>query len=501
MDQSGSDREQAELLESFGYKQELSRDINRFSSFAASFSGISITTSMFLLLPFLLTQSGTAGLWTWIISSVGAFLVALVFADLVGRIPVSGYAYQWSSRLSNARFGWYVATAGLIGFGVGCAGTIYGVTPFFLTEFGITVNTTSNIIGAIVLTVIVATININGIRLVKRINNAAVVTELFSALGVGLGLLIYAAFKHPHNVSYLFHEQPGANGGYAGAFILAFLVGAFTYAAWELPADLAEETEDAPNVAARTMLTSIVAVAIAGLVLLVSYSYASPGIAKTLGQSVPVLYILEYQWGSTVKDIINVIFLVGFFATSMLIMTGAARLLFSLSRDNMAPFSQQFRRVSRRHKVPHMAIIGVSIFAIVMFTVPALISTTALSYVIGTASVGYNLVYLLMCGLFIVKVRKGTLPRSFGRFTLGRWAEPVAWAATLWQLFLIGTLTLPKINQKVGLTALGMFAVATVWFVVHVVPKTKSGEAGPASRTGADAGTAAAPTVATAIER
>jgi amino acid transporter len=242
------------------------------------------------------------------------------------------------------------------------------------------------------------------------------------------------------------------------------------------------------------MLMSIGAVAVAGLVLLVSYSYASPGISKTLGQSVPVLYILEYQWGKTAADLINVLFLVGFFATSMLIMTGAARLLFSLSRDNMAPLSRHFRRVSRRHKVPHMAIIGVSIFAIVMFTVPALISTTALSYVIGTASVGYNLVYLFVGAMFIVKVRRGTLPKSFGRFSLGRWAEPVAWAATLWQLFLIGTLTLPTINQKVGLTALGMFAVAAIWYVVHVVPKTKTGEAGPAHAAAAAA--AAAPPVA-----
>jgi amino acid transporter len=476
---SAGEREQADLLESFGYKQELARDMGRFSSFAASFSGVSITTSMFLLLPFLLTQAGSAGLWTWILSSVGVFLVALVFADLVGRIPVSGYAYQWSSRLSNARFGWFVATAGLIGFGVGCAGTIYGVTPFFLDEFGISVTTTSNIVGAIVMTALVTVVNINGIKLVERLNNAAVVTELASSLVVGVALLIYAVIEHPHPASYLFHQQTGAHGAYFGSFILAFLVGAFTYAAWELPADLAEETQDAPNVAARTMLTSIAAVSVAGLVLLVSYIYASPNLATTASDSVPVLSILQYQWGSTAKDIINVLFLVGFLATSMMIMTGAARLLFSLARDNMAPFSPQFRRVSKRHNVPHVAIIGVAIFSVLMFSIPALISSSALSYVLGTASVGYNLVYLLVACLFIVKARRGTLPRSFGRFSLGRWAEPVGWAAALWQLFLIGTLTLPKINQKVGLTTLGMFAVTLVWYLLHVRPKTATGEAGP----------------------
>ena len=55
----------------------------------------------------------------------------------------------------------------------------------------------------------------------------------------------------------------------------------------------------------------------------------------------------------------------------------------------------------------------------------------------------------------------------------------MGWIAALWQLFLIGTLTLPKINQEIGLTTLGMFAVALVWYLIHVRPKTGSGEAGP----------------------
>ena len=64
-----------------------------------------------------------------------------------------------------------------------------------------------------------------------------------------------------------------------------------------------------------------------------------------------------------------------------------------------------------------------------MFAIPAKISSTALSYVVGTAAVGYNLVYLLVAGMFVYKVRKRSLPPSFGRFTLGRWAQPVGWAA------------------------------------------------------------------------
>jgi amino acid transporter len=471
---------EADVLASFGYEQKLERAMGSFSSYAVSFSGMSITAAIFLTIGFVMNQAGSAGIWSWPISSVAVLLVGLVFADLVGRIPVAGYAYQWSSRLANARLGWFVAVAGLIGFAVGCAGTIYGVTPYFLSEFGVSVTRNAQIFGAIVLTIVVAAINIMGIRLASRLNNMAVVSEIVGGVGIALAILIYAIIKHPHPVSFLFQQQPGAHGGYAGAFVLSFLLGAFTYAAWELPADLAEETKDAPNVAARTMLLSLVSVGVAGMLLLAGYTYAAPSIETIANSSTPILDIIKYQWGGTAKSLVDILFLISFVAVCLVIMAGAARLLFSLARDNMVPLSSKFSQVSDRFKTPHYALVGVSIFAIAMFTIPALISTTALSYVVGTASVGYNLVYLFVAVIFVYKVRRNTLPPSFGKFSLGKWAQPVGWAAVIWQLFLVGTLTLPKINQSIGWTTLAMIGVGGIWYLAHVRPALARGDAGPA---------------------
>ncbi len=88
-------------LSHFGYKQELSRALGKFSSFAVSFSGVGISAGIFITLPVIWASSGTLGIWSWLPSSVGALLVGLIFADLVGRLPIAGYAYQWSTRLSN----------------------------------------------------------------------------------------------------------------------------------------------------------------------------------------------------------------------------------------------------------------------------------------------------------------------------------------------------------------------------------------------------------------
>jgi amino acid transporter len=322
-------------------------------------------------------------------------------------------------------------------------------------------------------------INIAGIRIATTFNNVAVVTEIVGGVGVAIALLVYAIIEHPHPASFLFHQQPGAHGAYIGAFLLAFLLGAYTFAGWELPADLAEETRNATTVAGRTIIASVLAVAVTGLILLVGFAYASPNIAKTLGEPIPVLSIIQYQWGATIKDIIDVLFLISFVSVVLLIQAGAARLLFSLGRDNMAPFGTFFGKVHVRFKTPYTALIGTAVFGIAMFTVPALISHQILEYIIGTASVGFNLVYALVAAIYLVKARRGTLPEQFGNFSLGRWGQPVALVSLVWQIFLVGTLTLPDINRKVGLTTLAMLAVGLVWFVVWVYPRVKRGQAGP----------------------
>ena len=38
---------------------------------------------------------------------VGQSLVALVYGALSIRVPLSGYSYQWASRLANAHVGWW----------------------------------------------------------------------------------------------------------------------------------------------------------------------------------------------------------------------------------------------------------------------------------------------------------------------------------------------------------------------------------------------------------
>ena len=63
-------------------------------------------------------------------------MIALVVAELGTRIPLAGYAYQWSARLVNSTYGWFVGFAGLLYMTVGGGGDHVGVaSPLLLSEF------------------------------------------------------------------------------------------------------------------------------------------------------------------------------------------------------------------------------------------------------------------------------------------------------------------------------------------------------------------------------
>ena len=98
--------EDEKIVEAFNYKQELKRSLKSFSSFAIAFSFISITTGIFTNYKFVIQTGGPAGIWSWPITIIGQLLVALVFAELVGIIPISGYSYQWLKRLSTPFLSW-----------------------------------------------------------------------------------------------------------------------------------------------------------------------------------------------------------------------------------------------------------------------------------------------------------------------------------------------------------------------------------------------------------
>jgi len=85
-----------------GYAQELVRAMGGFSSFALSFSIISVLTGIVTTYDLAIQNGGPAALGIgWPIVSVGTLLVALAMGELASAFPTAGALYHWSALLGG----------------------------------------------------------------------------------------------------------------------------------------------------------------------------------------------------------------------------------------------------------------------------------------------------------------------------------------------------------------------------------------------------------------
>ncbi|HPY41535.1 MAG TPA: hypothetical protein PLM98_13515, partial [Thiolinea sp.] len=92
--------EDAKLLASIGYKQELSRRMSAFSNFAISFSIICILAGGISAFPSALGAGGGASIGLgWLVGACFAGLVAAGMAQIASAYPTAGGLYHWGSIL------------------------------------------------------------------------------------------------------------------------------------------------------------------------------------------------------------------------------------------------------------------------------------------------------------------------------------------------------------------------------------------------------------------
>jgi amino acid transporter len=142
--------------------------------------------------------------------TAGVTPMTLVFAHAGSRIPLSGYAYQWSSRLGNVHLGWFTGWAAFLTFISGTAAVATTLATIFAP--GIWENPSHQQIQLLTPSVIIVcyVINLVGIKIATWINNVGATAELVGTVGVALivqvGDLFF--FHHKAGLEVLFQAVP-----------------------------------------------------------------------------------------------------------------------------------------------------------------------------------------------------------------------------------------------------------------------------------------------------
>jgi amino acid transporter len=345
-----------QVLQRFGYRQELRRSLGYFSSFALSFSVICITSGLFADYGDGLRAGGPAFVWSWLIVGAGQFLVAMVFAGLARQIPLSGYAYQWTRSLAGDRLAFWAGWIMIVQFITGMAGVAYALASYLVPSFGFS-NSNRNVVIATTATLVVAAlINHYGIRLASLVNDVSVIAEILGAVVMGAVLLGIALIRKTHPISFLFsYPHQSSLGAYAQAFITASLMSVWTLGGFEAAANVAEETHLPEKRIPTAIVLSEVLAVVFGLLVLIGFTLAIPSVDAATHDPTPLLYIIGSYFPKYVVAGALLLVSVAIFACVLANLTTITRLIWAMARDGKVPGSGWLSKVSA-HKVPVNAI-------------------------------------------------------------------------------------------------------------------------------------------------
>jgi amino acid transporter len=468
------------IVERAGYRPELRRSLKFFSMFAIAFSIISITTGIFLNYGFGLSYWGPASIWTWPIVGVGNMMIALVVAELGTRIPLAGYAYQWSARLVNPTYGWFVGFAGLLYMAVGGGAIMLGVaSPLLLSEFNVTSPSARLVLAvAIILSLLPVVINIISIQVAARVNNIAVFTEIAGTVVFGVLLFVLwgvHAKPTPYGIGILTSTASVHHNPTWYAFALAGLLGAFTLVGFELAADMSEDAVNPVRSVPRGVLWAVGGSAVLGMIALIGFTVAIPSLKAVESSPLPLLTIAGYWLPSWLVKVFVAFVVFSMFAILVVGSGAQARLVYSLSRDNMLPFSRILRKVNARSQTPIIALLVLAVVDTGVM-IYGYLQTSAFNTLVGATAIIPYIIYFLITLAYAVRRRAtDAIP---GAFSLGRWAWPVIGFVLGYTLLIMIVLSVPAPFHGADKVLGYGLVLAALWYFGGLLWRLRRGEAG-----------------------
>ena len=454
---AGTDSRASADLGEFGYQQQLHRSIGTYASFAAGFSFVSILTTIFQLFGFGYSFAGPVFFWTWPAVFLGQLTVALCFAELAARYPISGAIYQWSRRLGGHVVGWFAGWTMILAQIVTVAAAaiaLQAVLPAIWSGFqlvggdpGITTRTGATnavILGVIVLTV-TTVINAAAVRVMAVVNSVGVTCEI-----VGVVLLCVALFSSAKRGPGIVLNTAGLSGGLFSSLLVASLMAAYVMVGFDSAGELSEETHHPRRTAPRTIVRALTVSAAGGTLLLIGALMAAPEANDPNISSQGLAYVVTSRLGDTLGRVFLADVVLAAFVCTLAIQTATTRMIFSMSRDEVLPFSKKLGKVSRNGATAVAAVVvGVLAVALLLVNVGHAGVFTALTSV---CIVLLYLAYLMVTVPLLVRrltggwssARSGTDEDGRALFSLGRWGLPVNLIAVAFGIAMMVNLAWPR---------------------------------------------------------
>lgn len=436
-DRTGTQEDPAHSPSGSSPPERMARELGWFASFSVAFGFVSIATGIFTAYGSMLATSGPRGIWAWPVTVLGQLSVALVFGALAARIPISGYAYQWVSRLVGPVWGWVMGWISFAFLGVVLVAVDYTIAATILPElFGYPGGTADAWMITAGVVLLQALLVAASTRTTHRVNKVAVTVQLAGMIGLTALLFAVGAAVGKLDLGHVFSADPVPEHGYyalggatdAGPFALAFLLGAFTIVGFESAANLAEETRDPERVIPQAMVRAVVSLGLLGFLFLLAVTAAAGRVDGAESSATPVATVITDVLGPVVGKGLLVLVVISIFSCGLVITLSGTRLVYAIARDQRFPGWRLLGRLDRRTGTPLNAAVFLMLVAQAVLAVFSR-SADALFQLFSAGTLLPALIYAGTVAMYAAKRR--SLPPSRG-FSLGRWETPVLLVAAVW---------------------------------------------------------------------
>ncbi|KAF2173388.1 hypothetical protein M409DRAFT_61824 [Zasmidium cellare ATCC 36951] len=475
--------EDERLLAQIGYKQELRREFNKWStrSYAISVLGVLGSQPATYGVPISVGGPATA-VWTWLIGSLMAMVIASSVAELVSAYPTAGGMYFVTKHVVPQKhvaiWAWIIGWCNFLGQAAGVASLAYTIGQMLLALVSMNTElsdgsyafspTPAMIVGvAIAMLFIFGTVCSLTTRGLHRTIMWFAPINVLATVGICVALIALTDDKR--NVSFVLTDiRDGSGWGSRGfSFLLGFLNVAWVMTDYDGTTHMSEETHDASVEGPRAILIAVLSSGVLGLALNVCLTFCLPldYMNSIVGSPTgfPVAQIFLNAGGKAGGSAML------FFVILVQIFTGAsamlanARMVYAFARDEALPFSKFWSKINEHTHTPVNAVWFVVGFCTCLNFI-GFGSTETITAIFNLCAPCLDLSYIaVIFARLWYAGREDVAPFRPGKFELGWMSKPLNITAIAWVSFISVILFFPT---SVPITATNMnYAIVVAAFV------------------------------------
>ncbi len=315
--------------------------------FAQSVSGTAPSAAMAAVPAIVAASAGGGTVWSLVVATALALLVAASIARFTRRMAAPGGLYSMTAKGLGPAAGYACAVAMVAGYALLAAGTLTGAGQSLAALLGGAGGPLVPGLLALALGVVSGGLVLRGVRLSARVVLAV------ESVAIGLMLVVFAV---------LLVAGPAAGGrapppppGTPVGVLVGVLPALAAFIGFEIATSLGAEARrpfrSVPRAVGVTAAVTGVLYILAAQVQVVGFATVPGGLAA---QSEPVAALAEAHGLQWLAPVIDAGLAMSFFACALASSTALVRVLFSLARDGIAP--RALGRTHRRFRTPHVAV-------------------------------------------------------------------------------------------------------------------------------------------------